>query len=92
MDPAAGLFEKSEKLPRPGRFWKVVGAGRDGLKVWQGVVGWVGGGVVEGGVLTAPHDVTGFKCMINNHGEFSKVPKAWGCGTPSKWPCPSWRF
>ena len=58
-------------------------------KVW--LVGW-GGGVVEGGVLTAPHDVTGFKCMINNHGEFSKVPKAWGCGTPSKWPCPSWRF
>jgi len=39
VDPSANLFEKSSdsKLPRPGRFWKVVGAGRDGLKVWQGV-------------------------------------------------------
>ena len=25
------------KLPRPGRFWRVVGAPKDGLKVWQGV-------------------------------------------------------
>lgn len=31
-------FEASKDKPaRPGRFWKVVGAGRDGLKVWQGV-------------------------------------------------------
>ena len=30
-------FEKGQKVPRPGRFWKVVGAVGDGLKVWQGV-------------------------------------------------------
>lgn len=31
-------FETSKDKPaRPGRFWKVVGAGREGLKVWQGV-------------------------------------------------------
>ena len=69
MDPAAGLFEKSEKLPRPGRFWKVVGAGRDGLKVWQGVVTGGGGGC--GRRMTGPRDVMGFERMVNNHGEFS---------------------
>ena len=37
-------FETSKDKPvRAGRFWKVVGAGRDGLKVWQGLVGTMGG-------------------------------------------------